>query len=146
MEDLFVLYCFFFSIRVFPNVRGLQRKTLLQLYGFFCFIEVFRFQPKTIIFFSVSSSLLVLSSFVSNRWPYCFRSVSFSLLLFFLQNLCTQFLKNGSADFYETFRFKRCWSEFNVHFYFEDVGLSRNLLMNSKKIELKLSRIVDKRL
>ena len=63
------------------------------------------------ILFLLCFLLLLLRSSVSNGRPYCFRSVSFSLLLFFLPILCTRFLENDSPDFHQTFKSDRYLSE-----------------------------------
>ena len=66
------------------------------------------FNGRPYCYSSVSFSLLLRSS-VSNGRPYCYSSVSFSLLLLLFLFL-TRFLKNAWMDFYEIFRDGVYWS------------------------------------
>lgn len=43
--------------------------------------------------------------------------VSRIFFIFFLQILCTRVLGNGSVDFYESFRYDRCWPEPKWKYY-----------------------------
>jgi len=107
------------------KVFRFQRKTLLLFYCFFfsIIIKVFRFNGRPYCYSSVSFSLL--RSSVSNGRPYCYSSVSFSLLLFFF--FLTRFLQNAWTDFHEIFRDGVYWSSLDKNnFSCDDVtsGLS----------------------
>ena len=73
----------------------------------YVFIKVFRLNGRPYCYSSVSFSLLLLRSSVSNGRPYCYSSVSFSSYYFFF---LTPFLQNAWTDFHEIFRDCVYWS------------------------------------
>ena len=83
--------------------------------------KVFRLNGRPYCYSSVSFSLLLLllRSSVSNGRPYCFCLVSFSLLFFFfLPFLFRGFLQKASIDFHEIFTHDTLWENAIILFLF----------------------------